>query len=140
VLNVVTDEVVFDLGRAELKSAGLVILDGVANALKAIPNNIAVEGHTDDRPLNGGFPYPTNWELSTGRATSVLRYFVETHGMAPGRVSAAGYADQQPLVPNDSDANQAKNRRVEIVVLTTPAEALARLQQDAAAATQEGTP
>jgi chemotaxis protein MotB len=140
VLNVVTDQVLFDLGRADLKPEGRLVLDGVANALKQIPNEISIEGHTDDRPLNGGFPYPTNWELSTGRATSVLRYFIDAHGIAQGRLHASGYADQQPLVPNDNGFNQAKNRRVEIVVLSTAQEALERLQQDAAAGTQEGTP
>jgi chemotaxis protein MotB len=140
VLNIVTDQVLFDLGRADLKPEGRLVLDGVANALKGIPNQIAIEGHTDDRPLNGGLPYPTNWELSTGRATSVLRYFVEAHGIAAGRVSAAGYADQQPLVPNDNGFNQARNRRVEIVVLTSAEEAADRLLQDAAADLQEGTP
>jgi chemotaxis protein MotB len=140
VLNVVSDDVLFDLGRADLKPAGRLVLDGVANALKGIPNQIAIEGHTDDRPLNGGLPYPTNWELSTGRATSVLRYFVEAHGIAAERVSAAGYADQQPLVPNDNGFNQARNRRVEIVVLTSAEEAADRLLQDAATDLQEGTP
>ncbi len=140
VLNVVTDQVLFDLGRAEHKPEGRVVLDGVANALKEIRNEISIEGHTDDRPLNGGFPYPTNWELSTGRATSVLRYFIDVHGISQARVHASGYADQHPLVPNDNAFNQAKNRRVEIVVLSTAAEALERLQQDAAVGTQEGTP
>jgi chemotaxis protein MotB len=141
VLNIVSDQVLFDLGRADLKPEGQLVLDGVANALRQIPNTISIEGHTDNRPLNGGLPYPTNWELSTGRATSVLRYFLEQHGIDGGRMSAAGYADQQPLVPNDNGFNQARNRRVEIVVLTTAEEALSRLQQDAAAdGTQEGTP
>ena len=140
VLNIVSDQVLFDLGRADLKPEGRAVLDGVANALKGIPNKIAIEGHTDDRPLNGGLPYPTNWELSTGRATSVLRYLVESHGIAAARVSAAGYADQQPLVPNDNGFNQARNRRVEIVVLTSAEEAADRLLQDAAADLPEGTP
>ena len=140
VLNIVSDDVLFDLGRAELKPGGRQVLDGVANALSGIPNKIAIEGHTDDQPLNGGLPFPTNWELSTGRATSVLRYFVETHGIVAGRLSAAGYADQQPLVPNDHAFNQARNRRVEIVVLTSAEEAADRLLQDAAGDLQEGTP
>ena len=140
VLNIVSDQVLFDLGRADLKPEGRLVLDGVANALQGIPNEIAIEGHTDDRPLNGGLPYPTNWELSTGRATSVLRYFVEAKGIAADRVSAAGYADQQPLVPNDNGFNQARNRRVEIVVLTSAEEAADRLLQDAAGDLQEGTP
>src|SRR3954447_25331230 len=141
VLNIVSDQVLFDLGKAELKPEGRKVLDGVAEALKKLPNQISIEGHTDNRPLNGGFPYPTNWELSTGRATSVLRYFTDVHGMAANRMHASGFADQHPLFPNTSEANQAKNRRVEIVVLTTVAQALERLQQEATVdAPTEGTP
>jgi chemotaxis protein MotB len=139
VLQVVTDEVLFDSGQADLKPEGVRVLDGIANALRDLPNKIMIEGHTDDRPLNGGVPYATNWELSTGRATSVLRYFVEHHFIASDRVSAAGYADQQPLVANDSDANRSKNRRVEIVVLATTEESEQRLRE-AAAAAEEGSP
>jgi chemotaxis protein MotB len=140
VLNVVSDDILFDLGRAELKPEGRGVLDGVAGALQGIPNDIAIEGHTDNRPLNGGFPYPTNWDLSSGRANAVLRYFLDVHGFDPTRLSSAGYADQRPIVPNDSDANQAKNRRVEIVVLSTAIEALERLQQQAAAADSTAGP
>lgn len=141
VLNVVSDQILFDLGRNDLRAEGRIVLDGVAGALSGIPNKISIEGHTDNRPLNGGFPFPTNWELSTGRATSVLRYFTDVHGLDPARLSAAGYADQRPIVPNDSDANQAKNRRVEIVVLSSALEALERLAQaEAVEATEEGTP
>ena len=118
VLQIVTDRILFDLGRADLKPEGIQVLDGIADAVGTLPNEISVEGHTDDRPLNGGLPYPTNWELSTGRANAVLRYFVEQKGFPANKISAAGYADQRPLFPNDSDENQARNRRVEIVVLT----------------------
>lgn len=118
VLQIVTDRILFDLGRADLRPEGVQILDGIATALQSLPNELAIEGHTDNRPLNGGLPFPTNWELSTGRATAVLRHFVEVRGFGPDKVSAAGYADQRPLFPNDSDENQARNRRVEIVVLT----------------------
>jgi chemotaxis protein MotB len=137
VLNVVTDQVLFDTGKADLKPDGLVVLDGVAQALKDLPNKIGIEGHTDNRPLNGGFPYPTNWELSTGRAMSVLRYFVEHHGLDPNRVSGAGYGEFRPLVPNDTAEHQSQNRRVEIVVLSTAQEARDRILAEAQ---QEGTP
>jgi chemotaxis protein MotB len=139
VLQIVSDQVLFDTGKADLLPAGQSVLDGIATAIAELPNKIMIEGHTDDRPLNGGRPYATNWELSTGRATSVLRYFTEVKGIPANRVSAAGYADQKPLVPNDSDVNRAKNRRVEIVVLATTAESEQRLR-DAAAAAEEGSP
>jgi chemotaxis protein MotB len=118
VLSVVSDKVLFDLGRADLKPEGRQVLDGLAVALRDLPNDLAIEGHTDNRPLNHGALFDSNWELSTARATSVLRYFVDQLGIPAARVSASGYADQRPLVPNDSAENQARNRRVEIVVLS----------------------
>ncbi|HVM41053.1 MAG TPA: flagellar motor protein MotB [Acidimicrobiia bacterium] len=117
VVSVVTDEVLFDLGKADLRPEGSVVLDGLARSLAELSNQLIVEGHTDDRPINGG-RFPTNWELSTARATTVLRYLLDRHGIAPNRISASGYADQQPIVPNDSDANRDRNRRVEIIVVS----------------------
>jgi chemotaxis protein MotB len=137
VLNIVSDDVLFDSGKADLKPEGKRVLDGIAVALNGIPNVIMVEGHTDNRPLNGGFPYPTNWELSTGRATSVVRYFVEQRAVDPTRISGTGYGEYQPIVPNDNAFNQARNRRVEIVVMSSAIEALQRLQEQAAA--EEGS-
>jgi len=116
VVTVVTDDVLFDTGSADLRPRGRAVLDGMADALAALPNQIAVEGHTDDQPVLSG-PYATNWELSTARATSVLRYLLDAHHFPAARLSAAGYADQRPLVPNDSDSHRAQNRRVEVVVL-----------------------
>lgn len=116
VVTVVTDRVLFDTGSADLRPEGQGVLDAVASALLNLPNPIAVEGHTDNQPIAGG-PYPTNWELSTARATSVLRYLIGAYHLDPKRMSAAGYADQRPLVPNDTDAHRAENRRVEVVVL-----------------------
>jgi chemotaxis protein MotB len=116
VLQVVSDDVLFDLGKAALKPQGQTVLDGIAGAIKQVPNNIAVEGHTDNRPIRG-FPFPTNWELSNARATTVLRYLVEHRAVPAKRISSAGYADTRPLFANDTDENQARNRRVEIVIL-----------------------
>lgn len=120
VVTVVTDSVLFDLGSADLRSEGRAVLDGMADALAKLPNPIVIEGHTDNKPVLGG-PFASNWELSTARATSVLRYLVDAHQFPTGRLSAAGYADQRPLVPNDTDAHRAQNRRVEVVVLNTVA-------------------
>jgi chemotaxis protein MotB len=88
----------------------------LADALRTVPNKLSVEGHTDNRPISG-FPFASNWELSTFRATTVLRHLVEQRGLDGKRIAAAGYGEQQPLVPNDTLEHQAKNRRVEIVVL-----------------------
>lgn len=115
VVTVVTDKVLFDVGSATLRPEGHAVLDAMAPSLRALPNEIAIEGHTDDTPISDG-QYPSNWELSTFRASEVLRYLVVSHGLDPRRLSAAGYADQRPLVPNDSDAHRATNRRVAVVV------------------------
>jgi chemotaxis protein MotB len=73
---------------------------------------VAVEGHTDDLPIY--YRFPSNWELSTARASRVVRYFIEK-GIPPQRFKAVGYADTKPVVPNTSMENRAQNRRVEFV-------------------------
>ncbi len=118
VVTVVTDDVLFALGSAMLRPKGSAVLDAIAPALTALPNQITVEGHTDDLPVLGRTG--SNWELSTARATSVLRYLLDRHHLAPRRLSAAGYADQRPLTPNISAAARSANRRVEVIVRATP--------------------
>ena len=120
VITIVTDEVLFDPGRADLQPAGRAVLDAVGPTLAPLPNGIAVDGHTDDVPISTA-PFPSNWELSTARATTVLRYLLDRHGLAASRASASGYADQRPLVPNDTASNRQVNRRVEVVVLSVTA-------------------
>jgi chemotaxis protein MotB len=138
VLQIVSDEVLFDLGRAELRPEGGAVLDGLVPALQEVPNQLAVEGHTDDSPIRGG-PFPTNWELSTARATTVLRYLVEHHGIAANRIAAAGYAETHPVAANDSPTNQARNRRVEVVILAPHTKAAASEATTATAASTGGS-
>ncbi|MDI6874918.1 MAG: flagellar motor protein MotB [Actinomycetota bacterium] len=116
VVRITTDEVVFDLGSAVLKPLALAFLDHLAPLLKETRHEIWVEGHTDDIPIQPGFVYPSNWELSTARASAVIRYFIERWGFDPARLSAAGYADTKPRFPNDSPEHRALNRRVEMVI------------------------
>jgi chemotaxis protein MotB len=116
VVSIVTDSVLFDNGSADLRPEGRAVLDGLAPALANLPNQIAVEGHTDNVPIATG-QYPSNWELSTARATTVLRYLADVRGLPQGRLSAAGYADQRPIADNNTPDGRAKNRRVEIVVI-----------------------
>jgi chemotaxis protein MotB len=120
VVTIVTDQVLFAPGRAEVQPAGFQILDVVADALAELSNDVIVEGHTDSRPISTT-RYPSNWELSTARATSVLRYLVEARGFPADRIGAAGYADMRPLDRGATPAAMARNRRVEIVVLATKA-------------------
>lgn len=117
VVTVVTDRVLFDRGKATIQGGGPSILDAIGEPLSRIPNDIAVEGHTDNSPINTA-QFPSNWELSTARATSVARYLVDQTGVVPTRVGALGYGEYRPAVPNDSDAHKSQNRRVEVIVLT----------------------
>jgi chemotaxis protein MotB len=77
---------------------------------------VRIEGHTDDLPIRT-VHFPSNWELSTARAVNVLRYFIETVGISSERLSAVGFSEFQPMVPNDSAGHRARNRRVEIIFL-----------------------
>ncbi len=116
VVSIVTDQVLFEPGSATLRSEGRVVLDGLADALLDLPNHIAIEGHTDSVPISNA-RFPSNWELSTARATSVLQYFLGSYDFPPGRLTASGYAEQRPLGENDTPAGRAQNRRVDIAVL-----------------------
>jgi chemotaxis protein MotB len=107
--------ILFGEGQASLTPKAQEVLAGLSPVLAATPSLLRVEGHTDDVPIRSG-AFPSNWELSTARATSVTRY-LEEHGIVPARLSVAGYGEFHPLVPNDSAERRALNRRVEIVVL-----------------------
>ena len=115
VVTLVTDGVLFDRGSAELKKDMIPILDGVIDILWKTEHPIRVEGHTCNLPISGR--YPSNWELSTTRATNVVRYLIEKRHLNPRRLSAAGYADSRPIAPNDTEENRTLNRRVDIVLL-----------------------
>ena len=108
--------VLFDSGRSDLKPRGLALLDAFAERLKTMPNEIRVEGHTDNVAIATAL-YPSNWELSSARSTTVGRYLAEHGGLAPARVSAAGYGEFRPVAPNDSREGRARNRRVDLVIL-----------------------
>ena len=122
VVTIVSDRVLFDPGQADLRPEGRAVVDKIAAALGRLPNKLSVEGHTDNTPISGR--YPSNWELSTARATTVLRELIERHGLSPARLSAAGYADERPVAPNDTADGRSANRRVELVVLADVAAAL----------------
>ena len=118
VVTVITSSVVFAGDRAELLSDGQTILNSIGPAIAMLPNRIEVDGHTNQLPVQTQ-NYPSGWELSTARASTVVRYLHDHIGIAENRLFAAGYADTKPLYPA-SDARAASlNRRVEIVVLST---------------------
>ena len=114
----VTGEVLYDLGEARIKPKGKELLNKIVEKLKKIPNHIRVEGHTDNLPINND-NFPSNWELSTARATEVIKYFIEQANFDPARLSAARYSKYRPLFKNNSDKHRAENRRVEIVILNS---------------------
>lgn len=111
-------DVLFDSGKAVIKSETYTALDKVARVLKEnVPNlNVGIEGHTDNEPIKYS-GWKSNWELSTARALSVLHYLVDDEGINPERVSAIGYGEYHPVASNSSDEGRHLNRRVEIVII-----------------------
>lgn len=112
----VKGQLLFDSGSAQLRAEALVFMDEIARMVKLFPYELSIEGHTDDLPITTP-EFPSNWHLSAGRAISSLRYLSEVGGIDASRLSAAGFADMRPLVPNDSTQNRGVNRRVEFVFL-----------------------
>ncbi len=110
-----SEPVLFDSGHADLKAACLPFLKELSLVLGALPNRIEIEGHTDNVPIRTR-SFPSNWELSSARAFSVLRVLLQ-NGIPPGRVSASGYGEHHPVVPNDSPEARGKNRRIEINIV-----------------------
>ena len=106
----------FDSGSAMYKPASAPIIARIASRLKALPNGIRIEGHTDEVPIHSA-QFASNWELSTTRATTIARLFIEQYQFDPQKMSAAGYAQYRPFTPNNSEEGRAHNRRVDIVVL-----------------------
>ncbi len=111
----------FPSGSAKLRLPALKALDRIAEILKLSNREIVIEGHTDDQNLVSG-AMETNWELASLRATSVVRYLLKYHKIPGSQLSAASYADQRPLAPNDTEENRTKNRRIEIFILNRTAE------------------
>jgi chemotaxis protein MotB len=111
-------DILFDSGKASIKSESYPTLDKVAAVLEEnVPNlNIGIEGHTDNQPIRYS-GWKSNWELSTARALSVLHYLVDKKGIAPERVSAVGYGEHHPVAGNETVEGRRQNRRVEVVIL-----------------------
>jgi chemotaxis protein MotB len=111
-----SENILFDSGRAELKTEGAAALTEVAEVLKTIgERDFQITGHTDNIPIKTK-RYPSNWELSTARAVTVTRFMAEK-GVTGERLSAAGYADTQPVAANDTPEGRQQNRRIEIVLM-----------------------
>jgi chemotaxis protein MotB len=115
----VAEQLFFDSGRAALKETGKDVLKKVADAMKSYDDKaIRVVGHTDNVPITKGLQkvFPSNWELSAARATTVVR-FLQDAGIEPERLLATGRAEYQPVAPNDTPEGRQKNRRIEITLI-----------------------
>jgi chemotaxis protein MotB len=111
----IKESILFDSGKADLKPPAQELLDRLAGLLGQINNEVLVEGYTDNRPIHT-VQFPTNWELSTSRAVTVVRYFIEQQHLPPERFVAVGYGEYRPLRPNDTPENMAANRRVVLLI------------------------
>ena len=114
----ISSEILFGSGRAELEDAGLDVIDRLVPTLAASRYRIIVEGHTDNLPIQTE-RFPSNWELSASRASSVVRY-LQLAGIEATRLSATGYAETRPIADNREDRGRASNRRVELIMQTEP--------------------
>lgn len=113
----IQEELLFPSGSAELKRSSLETLDRLAGVFRTMPNDIRVEGHTDNVPIQTR-TFPSNWHLSVGRALNVGYYLIQKHQMNPEKVSVVGYSEYRPIALNTTPENRARNRRVDIVIVT----------------------
>jgi chemotaxis protein MotB len=112
---VMGEKVLFKTGMAEITTKDNSALRALSSILRETDCSIRVEGHTDDIPINN-HRFSSNWELSSARAVAVVKYLIYKKGISPERLSAAGYGESRPLVPNVSESNRTLNRRVQIVL------------------------
>ncbi len=114
----INDKMLFSAGSAIIKPDVLSTLDNIADELKTLNNNILIEGHTDSTPITTQ-QFPSNWELSTARATNIINYLVSKKGLNPQKMSAVGYGEYMPIAPNTSYEGKSQNRRVDIIILSS---------------------
>ena len=117
----ILDRILFDSGEADLKPAGGAILRKVAGILATHPElKIHVIGHTDNVPIKAAarHRFPSNWELSTARATAAVRFLTENAGVDPRRLGAVGYGEFRPVAENATADGRARNRRIAITILS----------------------
>jgi len=112
----------FDSGSATLRAQAEPPVFRLAKVLAGYPHGLRIEGHTDNVPIHTA-RFASNWELSTTRATEMIKLFITRYSFTPGRLSAAGYAEFHPVTTNDKPEGRAFNRRLDVVVLAPPAEA-----------------
>ena len=126
----IKDIVLFDSGSAEIKDNAKNLLDKLAPLIENKGSDIRVEGHTDNVQLSAESKYKDNWELSTARASQVVAFILEENIIDASKVSVAGYAEYKPVAENNSAENKAKNRRVDIILISDFTEAEKKAQEN----------
>ena len=114
----VSDQFFFHTGEAAIRPDVLPFLKVLGQTLQGMDNSIRIEGHTDNVPINT-VQFPSNWELSTARATTIIRYFITNFQFDPQKLSAAGYGEYRPVAANDTSEGRDQNRRVDVVILNS---------------------
>jgi len=108
----------FDSGKATIKPEAYELINTISEVMTQYNNPLRLEGHTDNIPISSA-QFPSNWELSTARATNGLKYLLKNFDVDPDKISATGYAEFRPLTDNTTTEGRAKNRRVDLVMLST---------------------
>ena len=126
------EQLLFESADTRVNDDGQAALSAVADILRDKAVTLRVEGHTDNRPIRN-LRFRSNWDLSAGRATSVIEFLVEACHLDPTRLAAVGYGEHQPVASNDTDEGRAQNRRVDLVLVADPD--VAEAQPDAGAPT-----
>ncbi|AFM42743.1 flagellar motor protein [Desulfosporosinus acidiphilus SJ4] len=111
----IQETLLFESGSADITPYARNILEKISTVLAAAPNQIRVEGHTDNLPINTA-KFPSNWELSVIRATNVVQ-ILQNDGVSPERLSATGYGEYRPIASNDTEAGRSRNRRIDLIIL-----------------------
>ncbi|MFT8872890.1 MAG: flagellar motor protein MotB [Sporolactobacillus sp.] len=112
------EQILFDLGKADLKPEALPILQKIGGLINQVNNEVSVEGFTDNTPYSShNSPFQNNWELSGARAQTVMNYLIDNDHLQPNRFHFVGYGEYRPVVPNDTPEHKAMNRRVNIVII-----------------------
>ena len=114
----ISDQFFFHIGEAAIRPEVRPFLKAIGQTLQDMDNSIRIEGHTDNVPINT-VQFPSNWELSTARATTIIRYFLTNFQFDPQKLSAAGYGEYRPVAANDTPQGRDQNRRVDVVILNS---------------------
>ena len=112
----IMDDILFKSGSADLNHSSMIILSKIAALLKDVKNDIRIEGHTDNIPINTDF-FKSNWHLSVGRALNTAYYLINNEGLQPEKISIVGYSEYKPIASNTTYDGRATNRRVDIVII-----------------------